>query len=97
MFRREGDGLSVALKKQSGFLIIFLAYEKNAACYWVPNQDPGSAITKGHNTGFVTFTGQESLYLTWSSATSYAYVVDIIGYKHSHLAFDARGGVAVVA
>jgi hypothetical protein len=56
-----------------------------------PQQD----MEKGTQTGSYNFTGFESLSLTWNSATSYAYYLDVIGYQFKYLHNDANGNLKI--
>ena len=62
-------------------------------------EDLHGALDHGKQTGFLTFTGQEStsLQITFAATTAAAQVVDVIGWQHKYLCTGQDGSVKSVA
>ena len=66
--------------------------QKNVYSMWFSSK-PEDGIFKGHSTGFVRLTGLERLTVTFASALSADYVIDVIGYQFANMSNDAVGNV----
>lgn len=59
--------------------------------------DPRDAFGKGSNSGFVVFTGNESLRINLSSAiTTASHIIDIRAYMHESIQFTPQNGIKAI-